>query len=54
MQGNYWVFQIVKNERDKVCLKFYGRFYVSIKHLAFLLIYLVVIGSVVSSVVHYL
>lgn len=54
MQGNYWAFQVVKNEKDRVCLKFYGRFYVSFKHLAYLVIHLVVVGAVVSSVIHYL
>lgn len=53
MQGNYWLVQFEKNDDGKVCLKFYGRFYISAKHLICLITGLTAIGSAVSYGIHY-
>ncbi len=53
MQVNYWAVQIEKNKKGKVCLKFCGHFYISPKQIAYVITFLVAVGSTISYVIRY-
>ena len=50
MQDSYWLVQVEKNGEGKVCLKFCGHFYISAKHMAYVIAFF---GFVMSYLFHY-